>query len=503
MTEQLQKHIDYLLKTFEEMEHYANAAHVLNFDLETICPKKAMEHQGETAAFLSNQAFKLTKAPEFIEASEYLWDHRDELDNDFQQSLAFQLHMNQVRTKNITPEMDREFSMVFQKAYIDWLEAKESSDFSKFAPSLKAVRDTQLKQLELWTEKQSEAYNNLLDEFERGMTMADLDAIFGECKDRLIPLLKKIMASKKNIRTDFLSRKVTDAQQAEFSRYLLEIMGFDFTRGAFTTTEHPFTDGLAKDDIRVTTHYYPNAFTSSMYSIIHEGGHALFEMFQPAENYIWNIDGGKTMGQHESVSRFYENIIGRSREYIHLVYPKAKEIFAEQLADVSEEELYEAVNTVTPSLIRTESDEFTYTFHIIIRYELEKAIIAGELDIAGVPAAWNKKYEEYLGVTPANDAEGCLQDVHWSGNFGYFPAYAIGNFYNAMYWNKMKEEFDVAAAVRSGDFAKINGWMTEHVWKKADRLAPKEWIQEITGRTITAKDFLDYLETKYSTLYEL
>ena len=251
----------------------------------------------------------------------------------------------------------------------------------------------------------------------------------------------------------------------------------------------------------MTTHYYPNAFASSMYSIIHEGGHALFGQLQPAEHHDHHIDNRMTMGQHESVSRFYENRIGRSRAFISLIYPKMKEIFPGLLDGVSEEEVYEALNIVEPSLIRTESDEFTYTFHIIIRYEIEKAFMSGEAKTEDLPRLWNEKYEKYLGVRPAGDADGVLQDVHWSFGFGYFPTYALGNMYNAMYFNRMKSELDVDHLIRSGDFGAVNGWMKENVFSKANVLAPKEWIKDITGREFTPKDFLDYLEEKYGELY--
>ena len=335
------------------------------------------------------------------------------------------------------------------------------------------------------------------------MTSADLDKAFGECTRRLVPLLKKIMASKKKIRTDFLSRPVTDEQQKKMAQYLLEVMGYDFSRGAFTTTEHPFTDGLGKNDVRVTTHYQPNMFASSMFSIIHEGGHALFDMNQPTADHEHFITGNKTMGMHESVSRFYENRIGRSEAFIHLIYPKVCEVFPNVMSDVSEKELFEAMNIVEPSLIRTEADEFTYTFHVIIRYEIEKLIVNGGAKIEELRDLWNKKYEEYLGVTPSTDSEGILQDVHWSSGFGYFPTYAVGNMYNAMYYKTMSESFDIDEAVRSGDFAKINGWMKENVFKSADILSPKDWLFKITGKSFSPDAFLDYLEEKYSKLYEL
>ena len=283
----------------------------------------------------------------------------------------------------------------------------------------------------------------------------------------------------------------------------MKVIRYDLERGAIALTEHPFTSELGRDNIRITTHYHPDAFACSMYSVIHEGGHALFDQLQPGENYDHFIEDEKTMGMHESVSRFYENRIGRSREFVHLIYDKTKEIFPQVLYDVSEEELYRALNIVEPSMIRTEADEFTYTFHIIIRYEVEKALIRGEVSMEELPELWNRKYEEYLGIRPQNDREGILQDVHWTFGFGYFPCYAMGNMYNAMYYNRMKEEIDLPGAVASGDFETINGWMADNVFKKADRLTVAEWIRDITGRDFTPDDFLDYLEEKYSAIYEL
>lgn len=511
-------------KTLSEVRLYNHACAVLGFDQQTICPKEGSEAQGEVDAFLSNKAFILQKDPTYIESCQYIYDHRDELtaeicgsetDAEFDRCLAESLHRDFAREKNITPEMQHDRSLIYNKAYVNWLKAKQSKDFGIFAPSLADVREVQIREANLHEEKKATAYDTIFDGYERELSCEELDDTFNECKARLVPLLKKIKASKKKIRTDFLSRTVSDEAQKKMTRYLLDTMGFDFNRGAFATTEHPFTTELGKNDIRVTTHFYPDAFYSNIFSIIHEGGHALFEQNQPAENYSHFIEFNKTMGMHESTSRFYENRIGRSREFISLIYPKCCELFPNVFEGVSENEFYESMNTVTPSLIRTEADEFTYTFHIIIRYEIERMIVNGRVgnsgkmepmtaaDIAALPKLWNEKYTEYLGVTPSHDAEGILQDIHWTSGFGYFPTYALGNMYNAMYYNKMASEFDLKAAVRSGDFGTINGWMKKNVWARADREPPKTWIRNITGRDFTPKDFLDYLETKYSEIYEL
>ncbi len=492
----------YVTKVLEQVDLYRHAASVVQYDMETVCPPKGMSRQGEVGAFLANQAFRLTKDDAFIEAAEALYSGRDGL-NEFERALADKLHREYLRTRRMTAEDQHEQARVSNQAYVDWISAKEADNFSLFAHSLEEVRRVEMKSITLMDNASPIAYDNLLDTYERGMTSAELDRLFGACRERLVPLLRRIMASKKKIRRDFLTRPVNDRAQEAMARYLLTTIGFDFSRGALGTTEHPFTDGMGQFDERVTTNYDPKHFLTCLYSVIHEGGHALFDMNQPAENWKYYMTDVKTMGQHESVSRFYENRIGRSEAFIGLIYPKLRELFPELMADVSARELYEAVNYVEPSLIRTEADEFTYTFHIMIRYEIEKEIVRGNVSTADLPRLWNDTYEKYLGIRPSGDRDGILQDVHWTGGFGYFPTYALGNMYNAMYYNRMKEELDIDKAVSEGRFDLINGWMREHVFQKADRLAPRDWIRDITGRDLTPDDFLDYLEKKYTAIYEL
>ena len=485
-------------------EKYDHAANVLMYDQETICPPEGMEEQGKVMAFLSNESYKLIKKPAFIEAAEYLYEHRSEL-GELDCVMAEQLHRNYLQNRNITPELQHDFTLVFNRAFVNWSEARRTSDFSLFAPSLKEVAETNKRMVELRGAAAAgiTEYDALLDDYERGITSEMLDEAFGACKERLIPLLEKILKSPKKVRTDFLTRLAEEVHQARMVKWLLTQMRFNFERGAFTTSEHPFTAGMGRFDTRITTHYYPTNFLSAMYSTIHEGGHALFDQNQPQENHDHFIIGGKTMGMHESVSRFYENRIGRSESFIHFAYPKIREMLPGVLEGVSEREFYEAVNAVRPSLIRTEADEFTYTFHIIIRYEIEKALFEGKIRVEEIPELWNRKYKEYLGVCPESDAQGALQDIHWTSGFGYFPTYAVGNFYNAMYYNRMKNEVAVEESIREGNFEPVNTWMIRNVFAKADRLSPKEWIKEITGRAFTPVDFLDYLEKKYSEIYEL
>lgn len=495
-----------LKKMYEHLEKLKKLAyvyHVLNFDLETKCPVKNMNCASDSLNVISSQIFDLTHEKEYIDLVVSLHEKRDEAKDVYEKTLIDNLYKSYIREKNVSKELDDLASKVYSNSYIDWLNAKKNKDYSLFEPSLEKVKEIQQKLIDTREDKKDNYYDTAFSDYERGLTSKDLDKLFGELRDGIVNLLNRIKKSKHKIRTDFMSREVPIEKQEQFSNYILETMGFDFSRGCIATTEHPFTDTLSKDDTRVTTHYYLNQFVSNIFTIAHEGGHALFGQNQDDEDFNHYIDDSMTLGMHESVSRFYENILGRSKAFIHLIYPKFKEIFGDIFFDVSEEELYEAVNEVKPSLIRTEADELTYSLHIIIRYEIEKDIINNKVDLKDIKALWNKKYEEYLGVTPTNDSEGILQDVHWSSGFGYFPTYALGNIYNAMYYNSMKEKLDVDKLIRENKMDVILKYMTENVFKDANKLDSKTWIKKITNKDIDSSYFLKYLEDKYVELYRL
>ena len=489
-----------LYKKLTLMRSYDHALGIMGFDFETCVPQKAMEEEGEVLSFFSNESFKISKSKSFQQLVIDLYQEKDKLDY-LDQILVKNLYESYLKTKNLTPKMQLELSKIYNQAYIDWLTAKSQKDYKIFIPSPKKVIEAQRKVVELRDEKLNDFYDNLLNEYEKGMLQEDLDVFFNDLKVGLIELLNKIKNSKKEIRRDFLSRKVPVYKQEVFSKYLLNINGFDFERGYMSTTEHPFTSPIAQNDVRVTTHYYEDMVLSNIYSIIHEGGHAIFGQNEPAEDYKHFINDEISCGMHESVSRFFENVVGRSKAYVHLIYPKFIETF-EEFKDISEQELYEAINIVEPSLIRTEADEVTYCLHIVIRYELEKKLCNGELKVEDAAKEWNKLYKEYLGVEASNDAEGILQDVHWSSGFGYFPSYAIGNAYNAMYLKELKKEYDFDELVSKGDFKTINAWLKEHVFKEANHLDPKDWIKNITNKSLSAKDFLEYLNEKYKDIYK-
>ena len=281
-------------------------------------------------------------------------------------------------------------------------------------------------------------------------------------------------------------------------------MGFSFEAGRLDVSVHPFTITLGVGDVCITTSYDEGELRSALYSCIHEGGHAIYEQnIDPALSGTMLMTGA-SMGIHESQSRPYENLIGRSRAFWQYFYPEAQKAFP-QLKGVPLEAFYRAVNTVQPSLIRIEADELTYSLHIIIRYELEKAIFGGGADVVDLPHMWNAKYKEYLGVEPQNDGEGILQDTHWSGgNFGYFPSYALGNLYSAQFLFAMKRDMpDLESRISEGDFAGMNDWLKQHVHRHGAVYQPGELIRRVTGEPLTAKYFIDYLNEKYADIYGL
>ena len=312
------------------------------------------------------------------------------------------------------------------------------------------------------------------------------------------------MQQAKPIDDGFLFKHYPAEIQRKFSDYLMEVLGMDRSHCAIAETEHPYTTNFNNKDVRITTHYHEDNLVSSLYSVVHEGGHGLYELGAEDQYNFTVLSGGASMSLHESQSRFYENIIGRSKAFISAIFPKVQEFFPEQLAGVDADMFYRAVNKAEPSLIRIEADELTYCNHIMIRYEIEKQLIAGTLEVKDVPAEWKRLYKEYLGVDVPNDKEGCLQDSHWSGGMlGYFPSYALGSAYGAQMLHKMEEDLGhIWEDVAQGDLSKVTAWLKEKIHRHASFYKPGELFESVCGK-FDAKYYTDYLTEKYTALYEL
>ena len=499
--ESVSQALEALAKHQQTLGAYNHALGVVYLDASTAAPKGTWEGRGRTMATLSEIMYNLETAPEVGEMLSFLEAHLEELDP-VQKRQVEVLRKSYDQTQKIPAQEYIEYSVLQNDAQAAWEKAKNENDFDAFAPYLEKIISFNRK-FAGYFNPEMQPYDSLLNKYEEGMNMETLDAFFAKLREKLVPLIAKIQEVPQ-IDDSFLYRHYPVEIQRKFSDYLMEVLGLDRNYCGIAETEHPFTTNFNNKDVRITTHYYENDLASSMYSVIHEGGHALYELGADDRYNFTVLQGGVSMGIHESQSRFYENLIGRSRAFIHAIFPKVKELFPAQLADVDEEMFYKAVNKAQPSLIRTAADELTYASHIMIRYELEKQMIGGTLEIKDVPAAWNRLYKEYLGVDVPNDTKGCLQDTHWAGGMvGYFPSYALGSAYGAQMIARMKEDLgDVYADVAKGDISGVTAWLKEKIHCHASFKKPGALFEEVCGK-FDASYYTDYLTKKFTELYDL
>jgi len=383
-----------------------------------------------------------------------------------------------------------------------WVNARKKSDFSAFAPILAELVDINREQADLLGYSEHR-YDALLDLYEPDLKTSAVDALFTELKKDLIPLAKDITGRKTALDAGFLNQKFDPAKQESFGLRVLHDMKYDFQRGRQDRSAHPFTTSFTPYDVRITTRFDEKDLLSALFSTIHEGGHALYDQGLPVDLVNTPLCQPISLGVHESQSRLWENIIGRSRGFWKHYLPVLKKHFPGQMDDVGLEQFYRAVNRAKPGLIRVESDELTYNLHIFIRFEIEKELMAATLKVEDIPGLWNEKYREYLGITPPDDATGCLQDIHWAhGSIGYFPTYTIGNLLSAQLYNKAIETHpSIPSEIEQGNFSTLVGWLRENVHRHGSRYTFAELVKAITGGEVRVKPFIMYLRDKFLDIY--
>lgn len=483
------------------IEYLSSANSVLYWDMRVGIPKKAIPYRGEVLGYLSGEAYKLQTSDKMKEFINYFIS-QENLD-DVTEAMVYNAKKNYDQTKKIPEDKYKEYVILTSNSEAAWEEARAKNNFNLFKPFLEKVIKFNEEFLEYWG-YEGNKYNTLLDFYEPGITVERLDKVFGDLREAIVCLLNKIKESNIKPNTEFFYKHFTKQEQEEFSIFVLKKLGYDFEAGRIDVSTHPFTINFNNKDVRITTRYDENEFRGALFSSIHEGGHAIYEQDIPDDLRGTGLATGVSMGIHESQSRYYENILGRSREFWAYFYPEAQKRF-KQFENVSLEDFYKAINVVETSLIRTEADELTYSLHVIIRYEIEKAIFNGEVTVEELPRLWNEKYKEYIGIEPKNDAEGILQDMHWSdGSFGYFPSYALGNLYGAQFLNKMLKDIpDYYSLIGKGEFEKIHEWLRENIHKHGAVYKPAELIKMVTGEELSAKYFIEYLNKKYAEIYDL
>ncbi|GIP32567.1 carboxypeptidase M32 [Paenibacillus sp. J2TS4] len=501
----LEQQLEEFHKLIKKMNAYEEAIGLMHWDLRTGAPKKAVEGRSEVIGQLSGEMFRLSISDEMgAMLHELSQPHHEEQLNRIQKKMIAEAKKQYDRDRKIPPDLYQQYIVLTSQAESVWEEAKEASDFAKFRPYLEKIVATNREFIELWGGT-TNPYDTLLDIYEPGMTVQKLDHLFGALREQVVPLVAAIQKSEHQPDTSFLRQTFDKERQRQFNLFILKEMGYDLEAGRLDETVHPFAIGLNPGDVRITTKFVLDDLATALFGTIHEGGHALYEQNITKDLMGTNLCTGTSMGIHESQSRFWENMVGRSQSFWHRYYGDLQQTFSGLLDHVPQKEFYRAINEVRPSLIRTESDEVTYNLHIMIRYEIEKALFEQKANVADLPELWNEKYKDYLGVVPAGDGEGVLQDVHWAGGmFGYFPSYALGNMYAAQIRHTLLEQMpDFEDRIAKGELHPIKEWLTERVYQYGKLLDPGEIILQVTGEELSPNYLVRYLEDKYKPIYKL
>lgn len=496
-----------MTNAYEELKPYLERAQafqtakiLFEWDNETLAPKEAEKNTTKVVGTLSGEYFSVITDEKVKGLVEQCRNHKDSL-SQVENAIVRELAEEIEKLECIPKEEYREFAELTARSTGIWARAKKEKDFESFEPVLKEIVEYTKKFASYRAKKGQKLYDVLLDDYEKGFDMKTLDQFFGTLKEQLVPFLQKLTDSGVSIDNSFLTGDYKEEDQEAVGRFFAEYVGFDFNRGVMGVSAHPFTTNLHNKDVRITTSYN-NHVDDSLFSVIHESGHAVYELGIPDELTQTLVGQGASMGMHESQSRFFENIIGRNEAFWVPVYGRLQKQFPKQLGNVTLDQFVRGINKVEPSLIRTQADELTYSLHVLIRYEIEKVLIEGEMDMEKLPDVWADKYEEYLGVRPKDVSEGVLQDIHWSqGSFGYFPSYALGSAFGAQLYHYMKGRMDFEGLLKNGDIGTIREFLRENIHRYGKLKTSRQILKDVTGEDFNPQYYIDYLTDKYGRLY--
>lgn len=499
------QHFDALKKRTTDISNLNHAAALLSWDQQTYMPPgaaKARAEQLATLSRLSHEMFTADETAQLIEAAAQ--EIGDANADTFEASVVRVTKYDYEKSVKVPSAFVAEKARVTSLAYDKWVAARANSDYATFLPTLREIVDLCRTETE-YRGYEDHIYDALLDKFEPGMKAAQVKVIFDGLRSVLVPFAQKIFEQKDRVSDEVLHRAFPVDKQHELGLLIAKQFGYDLQRGRQDEVVHPFCTSFSRDDVRITTRFDPNFLNPALFGTLHEAGHAMYEQGIAAELEGTVLAGGVSLGIHESQSRLWENVVGRSYGFWQYFYPRLQGVYLGVLDDVSLDTFYRAVNKVQPSFIRVEADEVTYPLHIMLRFELEMEILTGELDLKDAPDAWNAKMEEYLGITPANDSQGILQDVHWSyGIFGYFPTYALGTLLSAQLYNTaVKAHPEIPEDIGKGEYQKLLNWMNVNIHKHGRKYMPAELIKRATGDTYQFQPYMDYLKAKYSGIYDL
>jgi len=480
------------------------SASLLGWDQQTYMPRNGALERSEQLATLSKLAHMKSTSQEFGKALDELLVYARTIDPDSDDArLIRRAKIDFDKATRVPTEKVAEYARITTMAQEAWVQARTNSDFSIFRPHLERIVELRREYAEYF-KPYDHVYDPLLDDFEPGLKTAEVKEIFARLRPQQVELIKAI-ADRPQMEDGFLHINYDDKKQWDFGVDVITRFGYDWNGGRQDRSAHPFTTSFGIGDVRITTRIIENMVTSALFSTMHEAGHGMYQQGFDKNMQRTILANGASLAVHESQSRMWENLVGRSRAFWRFFYPKLQDTFPTQLVNVSMENFYKAINKVEPSFVRVEADEATYNLHVMLRLELEIALMEGAIKVADLPETWNAKMREYLGITPRNDAEGVLQDVHWSGGMiGYFPTYALGNLISVQLWDVINKDIpDLEAQIEQGQFGTLLGWLREKVHRHGSKFDPQELVQKITGSKIDPQPYVKYLRTKFTDIYGL
>lgn len=487
-----------------EVSDLHSAAALLSWDQQTYMPRGGAEDRGYQLSTIETLAHTKFTAPEMGRLLDDLSKEAGQLDPDSDEACLIRVTRRQYdKDTRVPSEWVAEYAHITALAHQAWTEARAANDFARFRPLLEQIFDLR-RQYANFFAPFDHIYDPLLDDFEPGMKTAEVKQIFTELRPQQVALVKAI-AAQSQVDDSFLHLAYDEQKQWDFGVEVISAFGYDWNRGRQDRSPHPFTQGFGIDDVRITTRVSPNFLNTALFGTMHEAGHALYELGVDHSLGRTPLAGGASLAVHESQSRMWENLVGRSLPFWEHFYPRLQTYFPEQLGNVDLMAFYKGVNKVKPSLIRVEADEATYNLHIMLRLEIEIGLIEGSMPVKDLPEIWNSRMQEYLGVTPPNDAQGVLQDIHWSGGMiGYFSTYALGNLVSVQLWECIRQDIpDLTEQIRGGQFAGLLGWLGEKVHRHGAKFEPQDLVRRVTGSTINPAPYVRYLTEKYGHVYGL
>ncbi len=497
-----------LLALSREAKLVGSIGSLASWDQEVMMPEGGVEYRAQQMALLARLTHERSVDPrigELLETCESDASVTRDADSPAAANVR-EIRRDYDRATKLPADLVEEMARTASIAQHEWAKARKDSDFKRFQPWLKKnIELLRRKAACLGVPRGGEPWDALADEYEPGMTAAEIEKLFTPLRARLKALLNDLLGSKKKPSNAFNEIKLSIEAQKKFVRFVAEAIGFDFTRGRLDTSTHPFCGGTHCNDVRLTTRFHEDKVNDALGSTMHECGHGIYEQGIPFDHIGTPLGESVSLGIHESQSRMWENQVGRSKQFWMWLYPKLGEFFGDGVKGLSLNDVYEGANIVEPGFIRVEADEATYNMHIMIRFELERAILRGDLDVDDIPQVWNAKYKDYLGLDVPDDRRGCLQDVHWShASMGYFPTYTLGNLYAAQIFEKVLKDIpNLSQQFERGKFDELKSWLNENIHKHGRRYLPAQLCERVTGKPLSADALLRHLEGKLRPIYEI